>query len=199
MLEKNEIRNQIKKVRTLLCNKSALDTKIFENIIKSDIYKNSKSVLLYVSTEYEVDTYRLIERALNDNKTVAVPVSDFTSNTMCFHIIKSLKDLTRLNHGISEPEVTADKLSSYDSSLCIVPAFVYDKMGYRVGYGKGFYDRFLSEFSGTSLGICYECFLWKQLDVETNDIPVDYIITENGVKLQKSEPKQNYNNYNKNS
>lgn len=186
MLEKSEIRKQIKKVRTLLYNKSALDTKIFENIIKSDIYKNSKSVLLYVSTEYEVDTYRLIERALNDNKTVSVPVSDFTSNTMCFHIIKSLKDLTRLNHGISEPEITADKLSSYDSSLCIVPAFVYDKRGYRVGYGKGFYDRFLSEFSGTSLGICYECFLWKQLDAEKNDISVDYIITENGVKLQKN-------------
>lgn len=186
MLNKTETRILIKKARTLIANKSVLDEKIFKNIINSEIYKNSKTILLYASTNYEVDTYRLIECALNDNKIVGIPISDFSDKTMRFHQITSIKELSQNNHGIKEPEKSSKQITDYSNSICIVPALVFDLKGFRIGYGGGFYDRFLNSYNGITFGVCYDCFLWKQLDISDYDMPVDYIITDFFVKLPKN-------------
>ena len=162
--------------------KEILNSKIFENVKKSDLYIRSQAILAYVSTSDEVDTRKLIVHALKQNKTVAVPVCDYQKREMVFVKIDSISDLTICKKGIYEPEFDENKvITQFDNALCIVPGLAFNKNGYRVGYGGGFYDKFLEDFCGTSLGICYEQFLVDAIKVESHDIAVNYIATEHGI------------------
>ena len=96
-------------------------------------------------------------------------------------MINSFDDLSPGAYGILEPSAGEPTMSFEPASLCIVPALSYDEKGNRLGFGKGYYDRFLSGFKGIKTGICYELSLCETLPADDHDIRVDNIVTEDRI------------------
>lgn len=160
--------------------KEAFDTKIRDRIIASITYRHSNEILLYASMENEIDTWKLFETAVNAGKKVAFPRT-FQDNTMKYYYCSSKDDLEKRENGIYEPKEGLAEYVPTNLSLCIVPAVVFDKEGYRIGYGKGFYDRFLSDFPGVKLGLVYSNMILPRVPRGRFDRHVDVIFTERGV------------------
>ena len=139
-----------------------------------------KLLLSYVSTEFEVDTKNLINLVLCAGIDVAVPKCKDSLNEIEFYRINSISELVKGRYGLLEPQgEPAKKATYYKNSLCIVPGICFDRHGNRMGYGKGFYDRFLTNFSGVSVGICYSVQLSDEdLPIASHDVPLNIIFTE---------------------
>jgi len=178
-LKKEEIRAElINRRKRFSEKKDAFDEAIFNKIISDKGFIKSKTVLTYVSTEIEVDTLRIIEYCFNNSKTVAVPRCVDNSNKMVFYIIDSLKDLEKGSFNLLEPKPYCSEINSFEDAVCIVPGLAFDYSGNRIGYGKGFYDRFLTENNIYSIGICYSCFIEEKLPVDFYDKPVNRVIAD---------------------
>lgn len=178
---KSDQRKYYKSKRSELCAdvKSELDTKICDNFIEFALKHKKKLFLMYVSNSFEVDTIRALSKLFDLKIKVAVPRCEKNSNLMNFYYINSSDDLEKGLFGISEPKNCCEKVSSFDDAICVVPAICYDKSGYRIGYGKGFYDRFLSENNCfLKIGLCYEEFVIDNVLADDYDITVDMILTE---------------------
>ena len=159
--------------------KAEMDQKIFRRITSLREYSSCRTILTYVSTPIEVDTFQLIEAALADRKQVAVPRCIEGSRYMDFYCIRSLEDLAPRTFGVLEPlPERCRKLTDFNQCLCIVPALAYDREGFRLGYGAGYYDRFLSRFPGPKIGIVYAGNMRFQLWHGQHDISVDLVVTE---------------------
>ena len=105
---------------------------------------------------------------------------------MSYRAVSSLDELAPAAYGIPEPPEDApvyDPAKDSGSAICFVPGLVYDRMGYRVGYGKGFYDRYLSAFSGCKIGVVYSDYILKSVPRGRFDVKVDILLTEKGVKM----------------
>lgn len=179
---KNDLRKEFKKIRTCIENKSKLDVCIVNTLFKSEFYKSSDLILCYVSFNDEIDTDAIITNSLKCNKKVAVPYCVDTDGNMEFYLINSLNDLKVGTFGIREPDINRCKIvRSFENALIIVPALSFDEKGYRLGYGKGYYDRFLDKYTLKSLGLCYNKLISKQLPIDKYDLPVDFVITESRV------------------
>lgn len=153
------------------------DERIYNNLIKHDRIAVCDTFLVYASSPVEADTRRFIAKVLSEGKTVAVPKCE--GRNMRFLTVDSLSGLVRSRFGVDEP-VNGTEITSFDGTVCIVPALRFDRNGYRLGWGGGFYDRFLVDYTGYSVGICYEQCCG---DVPTDeyDQKVDTVITENGI------------------
>ena len=126
-----------------------------------------------------------IESALAAGKQVALPLCSQGGN-MDFYFITSLNELEDGSFGLKEPSPTAPKYDRADKrqALMIIPALVYDSLGFRLGYGRGYYDRYVNGFVGVKAGLSYECCTQKSpLPQGRFDCAVDYVVTEKGVKL----------------
>lgn len=161
--------------------KSGSDSNIFKKVISLDCFIKSKVILTYVSTELEVDTKKIIEYSIKIGKKVAVPVSNAKNLTLNFYFINSVNKLRVGNFSILEPDAKTSEfcdVNRLQEFLCVVPGMVFDLNGYRIGYGKGYYDRFLKKYSCQTVGLCYEFDLLKSIPKDQNDVPVDLILTE---------------------
>ena len=158
--------------------RSYCDSLLFFKTINSDAYNSSDIILAYYPVKSEPGIIPIIDRALEDGKRVAMPVSDTENFTLTFRYINSLSDLHKGAYSIPEPLPNALEYKGEDNALCIVPALAFDRRGVRIGYGKGFYDRFLESFGGVTLGLCYSKLLVEELPAEKTDASVDIIITE---------------------
>lgn len=183
--EKTEIRKKYKQLRSQIPSekKSADDRAILNRLLSLEQYENCELLLTYVSTPQEVDTYSLIECALKQGKVVAVPVCDTSDYTIDFYQITSLKQLRPASYSLMEPDPkTSRKIVDFRNAVCVIPGFVFDMEGYRLGYGKGYYDRFLSGFKGSVVGVCYSSFLCNRLPHGYYDHPVDLLVTDKFIK-----------------
>jgi 5-formyltetrahydrofolate cyclo-ligase len=154
------------------------DRKILEHLLSLKEFGDAGLVLTYVSSEAEIDTRKLIEKCLGAGKRVAVPLTGVHS--IEFYEINDFADLSQGKFGILEPLKTCKTANiSNTNTFCVVPALACDRSGFRLGYGKGYYDRFLAEFRGVSAALCYECNI-MQLPLEPHDAAVNMIITERG-------------------
>lgn len=180
MTNKNELRKKYKQIRTemTVSERRTADLQVFKNTVSVDAYKNAKEILAYVSSEIEVDTRLLIRHSWGMGKKVLVPRCIPDSNDMEFYEIKSFDELEKGAFGIFEPKKSCLKAGKPEKPCCIVPALSYDKRGYRLGFGKGFYDKFLSDFEGVKLGLCYERCMCRQLPNDEFDISVDIVVTD---------------------
>lgn len=179
-MSKKELRILYKSIRNSIsdCEKIKFDKSVFTRFINSDLYKKSKLILVYVSVGSETDTLDIIKFALNDGKFVAVPYC--SGSEMKFYRINSLDCLSTGKYGI--PTVTPDDdnlVGDYEQAVCVVPALSLDLYGNRLGYGGGYYDRFLSDKSIFTVGLCYERCIHSCLPLQEHDIKVNYILTEN--------------------
>lgn len=179
--QKNELREKYKRLRKSFSKalKSELDSKIREKLLSLDIYRNTRALLAFVSTDIEVDTWKIISNTLELNKKTAVPLCDTKATAMRFYFIESFDDLKKGCFGILEPD--AEKCvpaGVNDAELMIVPGLAFDKNGYRIGFGKGYYDRFLSKYKGTKIGVCYSSCIENELPCDKYDKKVDLIVTD---------------------
>jgi len=180
-LVKRDLRTNIKKMRADLdpMVKARMDDSITDSFLRSTSYTRSDVILTYVSTDIEVSTERIIITSLNDGKRVACPRCVDGTREMEFYFIDSLDDLFPRTFGVREPEADASRL--YDGigrPVCIVPGLAFDRLGYRLGYGKGYYDRFLSQYNGWTVGLCYSECVQYRLPHGRFDRAVDRLITE---------------------
>ena len=102
---------------------------------------------------------------------------------MNFMFIESFDELEIGKFGILEPKNHLKKVFDFSKpALCVVPGLCFDKNGFRVGYGGGYYDRFLCKFKGLSAGLCYDKNVLKSIDFDEYDVSVDCLVTESGIK-----------------
>ena len=176
---KKDLRHQCKKIRDNF-KKEYIDFAndiIFQKIIAMPEFKNAKTVMTYVSVGSEVDTRRLMEYCLDYGKKLLVPVTLKGTHIMEASFVDSLSDLKNGAFDIPEPQEW-NICPKSDIDLCIVPALAFDKNKFRLGYGGGFYDRFLSDFNSTSVGLEFSELIIDNVCAEPYDIPVDIIVTE---------------------
>ncbi|MED9969511.1 MAG: 5-formyltetrahydrofolate cyclo-ligase [Ruminococcus sp.] len=159
--------------------KRRLDEKLTESFLSLNEYKSCETLFTFVSSPIECDTRKIIERALADGKKAAVPKCVSRFGDMRFYYINSLDDLAGGMYGILEPDESRCKpADSYENALCIVPGLCFDYRHYRVGFGKGYYDRFLEQFSGVSVGICYSKYIECEIPRGAFDRNTDILVTE---------------------
>lgn len=178
---KAELRQKYRSLRQSMPQeiKAQKDAAIAAQVRRLWQYQRNEILLIYVSTDIEVDTFRIIRQAIEDGKRVTVPRCVPDTRNMEFYYIDSTDELSPGTFGVLEPAADPDRLyREKDGGLCIVPAFSYDWRGYRLGYGKGYYDRFLSRFEGNMVGICYSECVQRSLPHGRFDRPVELLVTE---------------------
>lgn len=139
-----------------------------------DEYKGAKTVFCYVSAGSEVDTHTLLKEILVFKRVVVPYCIDKCGNMIAVEI-KSFAELKEGLFGILEP-IHPKEFPKKEIDFAIVPAIAFDKEGYRLGYGKGYYDRFLSDISPFKLGVCKKELLTQSLPHDEFDVKVDKIL-----------------------
>ena len=185
---KRKLRNQYKQYRLALPAdvKADYDKKICEALMQLVSFKYSDTILMYAPLDGEIDVMPIAERALELGKRVAFPRCVEDPRNLDFKYVSSLDELKSGSYSIDEPSEDMESVTDLSKSICIIPGIVFDKEGYRVGYGKGYYDRFLAVYDGTKFGLAYsECIL-DSVPRGRFDRHVDILISEKGVKLAKT-------------
>lgn len=185
----NEIKEQVRK--TLIAKRSSLSDEevreksriITERLIRSEFFKNSKSVLAYMNKGKEVGTEELIKCCLSEGKAVCLPlVLREQSKLEIYRIYDLSKDLRQGVFGIREPiALPENRVDIFKIDIVVIPGVGFDEEKNRIGYGKGFYDRFLKQLNpGTlKIALAFDCQMLKELPADSLDIKMDIIITEN--------------------
>lgn len=153
---------------------------ICTRILQSSIYQSASCVLLYAATKGEIDLSAVAADAWSRGKVVAYPRCLDTVGRMAFFTVDSFEQLEKGSFGISEPKMDCLPLQPTSDALCIVPALAVDAYGNRLGYGKGYYDRFLASFGGVSACAVLAAGKAEQLPHDADDVPVQYIIDREG-------------------
>ncbi len=161
------------------------DEKICKNILSSAAYRYADVLLLYYPIKGEVNVLPVMEAAVNAGKKVAFPRCRAEDHSMTFYYTSSQSDFEKGSYGLQEPLTDLPVFDPEDISrknvLCIVPAVVYDRRGYRVGYGGGYYDRFFGKYKPASVGVVYEEFILRSVPHGRFDISVDVVVSERGI------------------
>jgi 5-formyltetrahydrofolate cyclo-ligase len=148
---------------------------------KLSLYEKAKTVMFYLSYGSEVITDAMISQAFDDGKIVVVPAIDNPgSGTMVAIKISRIEDAFQYVYGIRQPEIMSDEpIAKEDIDLVFVPGIAFDYKGYRTGYGKGYFDRWLKGIpKEKAVGIAYDCQITDKVPTGKNDLPVGAIITE---------------------
>lgn len=180
--DKQQLRRYYREARRALSadEKQVIDRGITANLLKSNLYRDAACIFCYVSTKDEIDTTAILEQSLADGKTLCVPLCG-RAGEMSARRIRSLNELQSGAYGILEPRSDAPEIAPDSISLVIVPALSCDRDGYRLGYGGGYYDRFLARAHAVTAALCAESRLTDKLPREPFDLPCNYIITERQV------------------
>lgn len=187
---KNAIREKHKKIRGSIPpdKKRVFDTKICNRIMSLVSYRFADVIMLYAPINNEIDISPVAVAAFASGKKVVFPRCIPDTSKMEFHYIGSLDELKPGTMNIPEPDASAPVFKASDITdknkcLCIIPALAFDKRGYRIGYGKGYYDRYLSRFECIRAGVIYSELFADQLPNGRFDLKVDFIVSERGVTM----------------
>lgn len=184
--KKDTLRSQYKEIRKALPKeeKEARDLAVC-NIAKNlASFRFSEYVLLYAALPDEISLTCLAAEALRRGKKILYPRCCKEERTMTYHFVSSPDELYPDSYGICEPSpdspaLDIKKLSG--NAVCFVPGLLFDREGYRLGYGGGYYDRFLSEFRGNRIGVIYSDFIIDEVPRGRYDLQMDALLTENNV------------------
>lgn len=182
-MDKAVIRKELlsKRSEIPLEKKVIYDKAISRKILESDHFKNASQILVFASKNHEFDTRFIIERCRLLYKRVYYPRC-LEDGSMEFLKADSVGDLEYGAFGLLEPKLTQKKYSFKENDIIIVPALSVDKNGNRIGYGKGYYDKFLKDFKGVSICPCYNELLSDTLPTHENDIKIDILVTPDEIK-----------------
>ncbi len=186
--EKPYLREFFLEQRKQLCEdqqrKNELDTEIQIRLLISREYREADTVLLYMARSHEIATSKILYAALANHKTVGMPVC-IDDEHMIFRRIESKFDLVKGKFGILEPKEICEEIKPDEHTLCVCPALSCDMRGSRLGFGGGYYDRYLSGFAGRKAALCYSDSIIPQIHSFDHDIPMDIIFTDNFTRYMK--------------
>lgn len=178
-IQKENMRKALKEARKSIPKdkKHSADVEICARFLMTEDYINTDLVLLYSSKDDEIDTTPLIYASLANNKRVGLPRCN--GEILDFYYINSLDDLTVGSFGIMEPDVKKCKrILDFRDSILVAPGLGFSPDGSRIGYGRGYYDRFISHYKGKVFGLCYHSLVKLNIPVEETDQKVNVLITE---------------------
>lgn len=182
---KKELREEFLLKRSLISLEEARRRSllIVDYLLGLPEFKSAGSVALYSPARGEVLTDRIFKAASTQGKDVYFPKSDAVDNSILFFKVETLEELSPGLYGILEPDGGGDKAKAKDIDLIIVPGVAFDHTGMRLGYGKGFYDRELTDVSSSKIALAFESqILDEALPCEPHDVKMDMLITERGVE-----------------
>jgi len=184
VIDKKEIRNHMKAKLTRLSKPvyEDLSNKIAQTLFIQEDWKEANVVGITISRFPEVDTYHIIRKAWEAGKQVAVPKCLPSERKLAFRIITHFSQLESVYYGLSEPiESKTAKIEPNDIDLLIVPGLGFTREGCRLGFGGGYYDRFLPDYHGKTISLAFDLQLIPTIPVEEHDQPVQKIITNHEV------------------
>lgn len=182
-LEKTLLRVNIRKQLTAMptAQMQQSDSALFQALMALPQVEQAKTISLFWGiTGLEPDTSHLIPQLLDMGKRICLPriISDFG---MELREYSPNCPMARTSFGILEPTIDCPLVAKNQVDLVIVPALCYDRKGFRLGYGAGHYDRWLSDYTGHTVGMCREISLQDEVPVEAHDKPVQIVVTESEV------------------
>lgn len=182
--DKQAIRSKILNIRNKMSETEikSKSTAIIQQVLKTPEYEEADNILLYADFNHEVMTKELFDYAVLNKKRVYFPKCSDSGNKMEFYQIVSVKQLSRGKYGILEPPVEREYCFSYrkeEDTLAIIPGVAFDMQGYRIGYGKGFYDSYLkNRMQMTFMALAYSNQIVETIPHERHDIRMDKVVTE---------------------
>ena len=175
-MDKTALRKQIREKKRAMTESEIVSAsaRLGELFAASEAYRQAKSIYGYLPYNQEVRTVPMLERALRDGKRVAVPKC--YGDEMRFIWMEDLSKVEKGYAGIPEP-VEDGPVADDETALGLMPGLAFDPEGHRIGYGGGFYDRFLAkEPDHPTLALCYDFQIFAKLETEEFDIPVDCVL-----------------------
>ena len=175
-MDKKELRRSIRERKRAMTEEEIVSRseKLGVLFAQSEAYKNAKTIYGYLPYNQEVRTVPMLEQALKDGKKVAVP--KVYGDEMKFLYLDDLTKVSKGYAGIPEP-IADGPVADDETALVLMPGLAFDPQGHRIGYGGGFYDKFLAaEPNRPTLALCYEFQMLPELDTEEHDIPVDTVL-----------------------
>ena len=175
-MDKKELRKQIRELKRAMspAQIERASNRLGEQFAASELYQKAKTIYGYLPYNQEVRTVPMLQRALRDGKRVAVP--KVYGDEMRFIYLDDFNGIEKGYAGIPEP-VADGPVADDPTALVLMPGMAFDKEGHRIGYGGGFYDKFLEkEPNHPTLALCYDFQMLEHLETEEHDIPVDVVI-----------------------
>lgn len=151
--------------------------KIMEQVISLPSFQNARTVMLYASTAREPESHELIKVCLREKRVFLPKVTK--ENITCEVFL--FRDLSPGAHGILEPKY-AKAADPLHIDVILIPGLAFDKKGYRIGHGGGYYDRFLQKTGAVKIGVCFEFQLLDKVPKEKHDVKMDVVVTEHIVR-----------------
>ena len=174
---KSELRKQVLHEMKAISQeqKPAIDQALTERLLHHPFYQEAKVIATYLSFPHEFQTQELIEQVLKDGKKVLIPKT-YPKGRMDF-VVYDPQQLVKTSFGLLEPEGELTVIDSCQIDLIHVPGLVFTTEGYRIGYGGGYYDRYLEHFPGHTLSTVYPCQI-QDFSPENHDIPVQEVLID---------------------
>lgn len=153
-----------------------------DQLFQTEWWKSASTIGITLAQAHEIPTNIIIEKAWGLGKSVCVPKCKGKTREMIFYKITLMSQLEKAYFGLLEPKIEETTMMSQEKiDLMFVPGLLFDQTGYRIGYGGGFYDRYLASFSQTTISLISEEQIIDKVPTDQYDIPVNHIITENGI------------------
>ena len=188
--EKKKLREELLQLRSEKSkdDREKAESAVVMKLLSLASFRYAETVLLYYPIKGEINVLPIAEAAIKAGKRVAFPLCDTESSTMTYHFLSDLCELNAGSYGIPEPssELPIYLPSKDKNDLIVIPAVCFDRQGYRIGYGKGYYDRYMVRFSGVSAGICYSDELRPFMYHGRFDRCVDIVVTDKRIKTCRS-------------
>ena len=157
--------------------KQSMDQALTERFLNYPFYQEAKVIATYLSFPHEFQTQELIEQALKDGKKVLIPKT-YPKGRMDF-VVYDPQQLVKTSFGLLEPQGDLEVVDASQIDLIHVPGLAFTTEGYRIGYGGGYYDRYLEHFTGHSMSTIYPCQI-QDFSPESHDIPVQEVLIDEG-------------------
>ena len=174
---KSELRKQVLQEMKALPReqKQIIDQALTERLLQHPFYQEAKVIASYLSFSHEFQTQELIEQALRDCKKILIPKT-YPKGRMDF-VVYDPQQLVKTSFGLLEPQGDLEVVDVSQIDLIHVPGLAFTTEGYRIGYGGGYYDRYLKHFSGNTLSTVYPCQI-RDFIPEDHDIPVQEVLVD---------------------
>lgn len=176
---KAELRKQVLQEMKAISQeqKQFIDQTLTERLLQHPFYQEAEVIATYLSFPHEFQTQELIEQALRDGKKVLIPKT-YPKGRMDF-VVYDPQQLVKTSFGLLEPQGNLEVVDASQIDLIHVPGLSFTTKGYRIGYGGGYYDRYLEQFSGHTLSSIYPCQI-QDFIPENHDIPVQEVLIDEG-------------------
>ena len=184
LLDKKKTRQRVLQQRRAFSatEKTPAEQRMLKFLQSWDVFRQAKTIHIFISKTDEPDTSPIIESAWESGKTVAVPCVIPETFELFHSQLKSFEDLSSGALGVLEPSPEGRIAMNPESfDLVIIPGVAFDRQGGRLGYGKGYYDRFLEQTTAFRLALAFNFQVLEKVPTEKHDVPMNGVLTESGI------------------